>query len=439
MFFQTYGFDVDFYMGGGFINGDDVVALFLGVALGDGLNVPTVDIYGVLGVDGSGTTWETTDSYSFRCGSTANGGVFVESDWTIGGLDALEAGCGGDDICEALNHLALTTPGVHVGCGTTGNTGTAYCFGDGTGANCPCSGLGGAGEGCINTGGTGATLLATGSASLAGDTFALGITGIPGNKPGLSYSCHSTEYAAATDHMAQSYPTDCAACHGTSTWEGALFNHAAAGISSGCDQCHLDDFLATSDPDHQLLGLSTACETCHTTFRWTPSTFAHQGITTDCVSCHLADYQATTSPNHAVEGFSTSCEDCHKSFNTWLGAAFDHTGISNGCVDCHADDYAATTDPNHAAAGFPTSCETCHTTNTWFGATFNHSFPISSGKHKNLDCTDCHENPGNFLDFTCISCHVHNQSDMADKHSDVQNYFWNSPACLDCHPNGQGD
>jgi hypothetical protein len=63
--------------------------------------------------------------------------------------------------------------------------GVPYCFGDGSGISCPCSALGSAGEGCLNTSGAGALLSASGSASLSSDTFALNISGVPGAKPGL--------------------------------------------------------------------------------------------------------------------------------------------------------------------------------------------------------------------------------------------------------------
>ncbi len=65
------------------------------------------------------------------------------------------------------------------------NTGSAYCFGDGSGANCPCSGFGIGGAGCANTASTGATLTGQGNAVLSGDTFQLDIVGVPGAKPGL--------------------------------------------------------------------------------------------------------------------------------------------------------------------------------------------------------------------------------------------------------------
>ena len=62
---------------------------------------------------------------------------------------------------------------------------TSYCFGDGTGANCPCGAFGAAGEGCANTSGSGAVLSGAGSVSMSNDTFQLNIVGVPGNKPGL--------------------------------------------------------------------------------------------------------------------------------------------------------------------------------------------------------------------------------------------------------------
>ncbi|MFT7670895.1 MAG: hypothetical protein ACI8X5_003608 [Planctomycetota bacterium] len=66
------------------------------------------------------------------------------------------------------------------------NTGSAYCFGDGSGVACPCSAFGGSGEGCANTGGAGgATLTASGNATLSNDTFQLQVSGIPGAKAGL--------------------------------------------------------------------------------------------------------------------------------------------------------------------------------------------------------------------------------------------------------------
>ena len=112
-FNSVYGFDADHLMGGGYINGDDTVLLYLGAATGDGSDATLIDIYGVIGTDGSGEDWEYADGYSYRLGTSANNGVWDASDWFVGGKDSLEAGCGGDDACEEVNLQTLTTPGTH--------------------------------------------------------------------------------------------------------------------------------------------------------------------------------------------------------------------------------------------------------------------------------------------------------------------------------------
>ncbi len=66
-------------------------------------------------------------------------------------------------------------------------TGTAYCFGDGSGSLCPCAGFGAAGEGCLTTSGTGATLAGAGVANVGADSFVLSVSGGPANKPGIFF------------------------------------------------------------------------------------------------------------------------------------------------------------------------------------------------------------------------------------------------------------
>ena len=65
-------------------------------------------------------------------------------------------------------------------------SGNAFCFGDGSGATCPCNATGGSGQGCANSSGTdGATLQAAGYASLTADSFQFTVHGLPNNKPGM--------------------------------------------------------------------------------------------------------------------------------------------------------------------------------------------------------------------------------------------------------------
>lgn len=69
----------------------------------------------------------------------------------------------------------------------SGEVGTSFCFGDGTGGACPCGNTGGAGEGCANGTGSGAVLGATGFASVANDSIVLHVSGSVPNQPGLLF------------------------------------------------------------------------------------------------------------------------------------------------------------------------------------------------------------------------------------------------------------
>lgn len=64
--------------------------------------------------------------------------------------------------------------------------GTPYCFGDGTGAACPCGNTGGPGEGCANSTGVGAKLAGVSTNSVSDGAFALFTSGLPAG-PGLYF------------------------------------------------------------------------------------------------------------------------------------------------------------------------------------------------------------------------------------------------------------
>jgi len=65
--------------------------------------------------------------------------------------------------------------------------GQAYCFGDGSGASCPCGRRGAAGHGCpnTNTNGNGARLSGVGTASFGDDSFALTVSDGAPSRPGI--------------------------------------------------------------------------------------------------------------------------------------------------------------------------------------------------------------------------------------------------------------
>jgi hypothetical protein len=254
----------------------------------------------------------------------------------------------------------------------------------------------------------------------------------------------------ARNHLLTNFPldgahrtADCESCHSSVGGGTTQFTN----LPIDCNQCHLVDYLATTDPDHQAGGFPTSCDDCHSVRSFTPAGFNHNTLTAgmQCQECHLDNYQATTDPDHQAEDFPLECQACH-STRAWRPASFDHAQIGNAqCQDCHLDEYLAVTDPDHQAGGFPLDCMDCHSTNAWEPASFdglNHDqnfFPIFSGKHRDKwdSCSDCHTTPSNFVSFSCIDCHEHdNPSELADKHSGESGYEYNSMACFECHPTG---
>jgi nitrate/TMAO reductase-like tetraheme cytochrome c subunit len=204
------------------------------------------------------------------------------------------------------------------------------------------------------------------------------------------------------------------------------------------------------------------CSDCHKS----ESFVRFDVIGVNCVDCHRNDYEATTNPNHKTAGFSEECSQCHPVNSLqWAGAGFNHnffplvqghsglkcadchkTGnyadASPECISCHQQDYNTAANPNHVTSGFPTNCSLCHNLNPgWSPATFKQHdsqyFPISSGAHKGITCAECHPNPSNYADFTCISCHAHNKTDMDNRHREEGGYSYNSAACYHCHPTGK--
>ncbi len=75
-------------------NGDDAYQLLR--------NLVVVDAFGVVGLDGSGEPWEYTDSFAFRLDGFGPNTTFTLSEWTFGGIAALD----GLDRAGHVNALA---------------------------------------------------------------------------------------------------------------------------------------------------------------------------------------------------------------------------------------------------------------------------------------------------------------------------------------------
>jgi len=231
-------------------------------------------------------------------------------------------------------------------------------------------------------------------------------------------ACHPTGNADDVfDHNQTQFPltgahtqAECLQCHA----------NGYTGTPTTCSACHQPDFDQSLNPNHTTLGLPTDCVMCHTTDPdWNPAQFpihndfyalngAHALIANDCAACHNGDYNNTP----------------------------------NTCFGCHQADFEQTTDPNHVEAQFSTDCASCHTENAWSPASFDHDnqyFPIYSGEHAGewSACVDCHTVPGDFTQFTCVTCHQ--AGETGDQHNGVPGYTYSSPACLACHPTGSAD
>ncbi len=266
-------------------------------------------------------------------------------------------------------------------------------------------------------------------------------------------SCERCHEGALQGNFVGESP-ECVTCHAPDLTRSVVFDHAAQGFTQDCQRCHRPVGWLPAQFDHPasfplIQGhANRLCSACHTGG-------SYSGLSTDCASCHQDDANRQTDPNHVLAGFGT-CEQCH-TISAWRPSSWAHTaafplthghagrrcsechqgtyqGQSSACSACHLDDYQATTNPNHTQAGYSTDCTQCHNTTGWGGANFNHRFP-RAGNH-NVSCAECHTT-GSYPTFSCIHCHAHSQSRMANEHGNRSGYSWNSQACLNCHPNGR--
>lgn len=263
-------------------------------------------------------------------------------------------------------------------------------------------------------------------------------------------SCH-------TDVHEQTVGNECARCHTPNSWmvtniaklhQQSRFPLLGAHAVADCKACHKNLFI------------TNAASGAASRLRIDP-------LGTECYDCHKDNYIATTTPNHVQGNYSKNCTDCHNmTSNTWSGAGINHnffplegghaiaecktchtsgsySKIPSQCISCHQADYSSAQSPNHTSLNLSTNCKDCHSlTPGWKPADFaNHDavFPIYSGKHKGEwnSCADCHTNPANYGQFSCVACHEHNNKSDVDKdHSGVAGYSYTSTSCYACHPTG---
>ncbi len=292
----------------------------------------------------------------------------------------------------------------------------------------------------------------------------------------VSFNHDSTRFLLTGRHK----DTDCKSCHPTLVFSEAKGNcfgchqdvHQET-VGKECSRCHntaswlIDDIKSIHFQNGFPLNGShalTDCKSCHVS----ASRLQFERIGNDCINCHRKDFEATDNPNHKNAGFSLDCANCHNpSSFEWKATAINHdffplteghfkvdcnkchTGgdykaTPTDCYSCHKTNFESSLNPNHKAANLPTNCTDCHTTKPgWQPAEFKQHdgsyFPVYSGKHKNqwVNCNDCHLNPSNYKEFSCVVCHK--DPKISQEHDHVNGYFFNDQACLACHPTGSKD
>lgn len=129
--------------------------------------------------------------------------------------------------------------------------------------------------------------------------------------PSDCVACHQADYDR--QHGGSGIPTTCAACHTSSSWEGASADHVA--LSGG--------FALTG------AHARASCTACHVVPDYTLK-FATPSSQDDCVVCHLSEYNS----EHSRSNTPTTCADCHNT-SRWgddpaavalLGARFTLVG-----------------------------------------------------------------------------------------------------------------
>ena len=233
--------------------------------------------------------------------------------------------------------------------------------------------------------------------------------------------------------------TACERCHVPENWTTIIFDHAktrfalmGAHRSLTCGQCHSLKNFTQAGP---------LCQDCHTD--------VHQSrFSQDCQRCHTPENWLVLDMSVAHRNTifmrggrheQLDCLSCHRE-----GFTQGFQQVSFQCQQCHLPDYQNAQNPPHAESSFPTQCDMCHQFVGWQPAYFREHaayFPIYSGSHQGTwaSCTTCHPQAGQYTVFTCLSCHEHEKTKTDSKHDEVRGYVYESSACYQCHPTGQGE
>jgi len=204
----------------------------------------------------------------------------------------------------------------------------------------------------------------------------------------LGHACSNPQVEQATHYLMRGLHRDvpCSECH-----QDSPLNETP----TVCAACHQDDRPAAHNDG--------PCENCHTEFGWGDAAVDHSFF-----------------PLHGGhEGLD--CFECHE--------PGDYTTLDRACGSCHENDRPT----GHYE---PIDCFLCHPLSDWADGLFDHAFYFPIPHRDAVECDDCHLDPNNLDEYSCIHCHEHSEFLMDKHHREVPPYVYSSTACVTCHPDG---
>ncbi len=227
--------------------------------------------------------------------------------------------------------------------------------------------------------------------------------------------------------------------------------------SAKCIACHTVDEiglknvsgkdLAEADSVTALLHTELAaseCIACHTEHALPGkgsllANMDHGSLTAErqknCTACHEPDMPDDFLHEKAGPG----CGECHDT-RRWEPAEFDHdrwlradTERSGSCAACHKPDRPE--DLLHREA--KNACSDCHGTTAWKPADFDHDQWFRFDRSHPAECSNCHENPKDYRQYTCYGCHEHSRRGVAAEHREEGIREFSN--CIECHRSSDED
>lgn len=125
--------------------------------------------------------------------------------------------------------------------------------------------------------------------------------------------CHSTiDWARARfDHSQAGFPLTGA--HSTLSCDQCHQNFVFTGGAAACVQCHQADYDGTTNPNHPSAGIPPDCAACHGTVTWDGARFDHDALWFPVYSGkHRGRWQACADCHTAPDNFAQfTCTQCH--------------------------------------------------------------------------------------------------------------------------------